>query len=117
MQLGSKLHTFPLLAGIHRFMELSRTSPSVPPLAAPQTIPVPAAVSQTSRLGIIDKLPSSMQFTPAVVELHLDAVPFSAFSAAVNQAVAITRVRTLLQETISKLLDAFPSGWRKVRGG
>ena len=115
MQLGSKLHTFPLLAGIHRFMELSQTSPSIPPLATPQTIPAPTAASQTLRLGVIDKLPSSMQFTPAVVELHLDAVPFSAFSAAVNQAVAMARVRALLQDNVGKLLDAFPSGWRKVR--
>lgn len=65
-------------------------------------------------MGIIDKLPSSIQTTPPVSELHLDTVSFSFFSTAVNQATAMKRVCSVLQDTAGKLLDSFPAGWRKV---
>ena len=113
MQLGWKMHTFPLLADIRHFMDLSRTLTATP-LATPQAMLPSAATSQGLRSGIIDRLPSSMQIRPPVAELQLDPVPFSMFSMAVNQAVAMKKICTVLQDTVGKLLDTFPSGWRKV---
>ena len=113
MQLGWKSHTFPLLVDIHHFMDLSRVSTATP-LVSSQTTLIPDTASQGLRTGIIDRLPSSMQFNPPVAELHLDTVPFSTFLMAVNQVAAMRGVCSVLHDTVGKLLDVFPTGWRKV---
>ena len=78
-----------------------------------------SSVSRQSQKSVaqtraVDKLPSTISCPYNLLELQLDSINPEALSVAIEETVFAEQIRVVLLTTVNKLLDSFPSGWKKV---
>ena len=68
----------------------------------------------TSSSHILDKLPTFIQLPCNMLDCQLEIVHPEMLSVALTDTVLAIEIQSILLRTVTKLLDTFPPGWKKV---
>ena len=135
MQLGWKDVIFPLLAQLNQLQQdsivlsLSTEPVTTSPMSGGilRDVHAVSAMSVLSQFGkksssqpvstsshILDKLPTFIQLPCNMLDCQLEIVRPEMLSIALTDTVLAVEIQSILLRTVTKLLDTFPPGWKKV---
>ena len=136
MQLGWKDVIFPLLAQLNQLQQdsivlsLSTEPVTTSPMSGGilRDVHAVSAMSVLSQFGkksssqpvstslshILDKLPTFIQLPCNMLDYQLEIVHPEMLSIALTDTVLAVEIQSILLRTVTKLLDTFPPGWKKV---
>ena len=135
MQLGWKDVIFPLLAQLNQLQQdsivlsLSTEPVTTSPMSGGilRDVHAVSAMSVLSQFGkksssqpvstpsyILDKLPTFIQLPCNMLDCQLEIVRPEMLSIALTDTFLAIEIQSILLRTVTRLLDTFPPGWKKV---
>ena len=116
MQLGSKEYILQGLEGVHNNTTTKRRVPTLGQMNITNKTSTLNLTMYTNKIPTSkpqDKLPCLIQCVYNL-DLQFETIHPEMLSVAIEDSMMAQQIKTVLYNSVDKLLEAFPSGWKKV---